>query len=105
MLLSSLGWPKGVVSFWPMSEHTAQGFTPRPDMFWEGVRRLTPQHVACFGLEAFRILAPEADATLHVQPYKQCTLHHLPAPKTLTLASPAKRLHLVHSLHKLPFAG
>ncbi len=105
MLLKAFAWPKGVVSFWPMSEHQPAGFTPRPDMFWEGVRRLNPQHVACFGLEAFRALAPEADPNLHAQPYKDILLYHLPDPKTLSLASPPKRMHLVHALQTLAFSA
>ncbi len=100
-LLKSLGWPRGMFGFWPMSEYHEGAFTPRPDMFWEGIRRLQPQYIACFGQAAFQLIAPDADPNLHAQPYKDYLLHHLPAPQDLAQASPPKRTSMIQALHTL----
>ena len=105
LLIKDLNWPKGLLSFWPMSEFTNGTLTPRPDMFREGIRRLRPQQIACFGLPAFQAIAPDADPALHVQPYKGYTLHFLPDPATLHDSLPDKRLHFIRSLMTQDFSG
>ena len=61
-LLSALGLP-GLVNFWPMSlpspAAAEPAFTPQPEMFLEGVRRLEPTFLLVLGPLALQGFAPE----------------------------------------------
>lgn len=55
-LIKNLNWPKGTVSFVPMTEVSGDGEVDCPDKFWEVCAALDPQLVVSFGTRARDVL-------------------------------------------------
>ena len=85
-LISRTGWPAGTSAFWPMSEPSGPpefGASPRADMFWAGVARLSPGHVICCGTRALDAILPDAPPESAPFDLARCRVHLLPDPAEL----------------------
>jgi len=58
-IISSLKWPEEKVVFWPATYINYTEFTLDADSFWEGVKKLQPVYLICFGKTVFSALFPE----------------------------------------------
>ncbi|MFP4168202.1 MAG: hypothetical protein ACLFSY_05055 [Desulfonatronovibrionaceae bacterium] len=72
-------WPAGSSTFWPLSGVDENGrLFPDPELFWNGVRRITPLYVFCLGPRAVQTLSPEQEFSL--QPFSCGGLRIQPLP-------------------------
>ncbi|MGE4297454.1 MAG: hypothetical protein AB7E47_05430 [Desulfovibrionaceae bacterium] len=61
-LIARLAPLTGQTAFWPVAAFRTGSLHPDADQFMAGVRRLSAHSVLCFGLDAYRVLVPNAPA-------------------------------------------
>ena len=99
-LIHRLRLPKGSIAFCPMSEPAGEVLMPRPEYFWESVRRMGAGLVGCFGEPAFRSLCPRATrGTFHITD-TGLIVHVLPEPNLLMTMPEDRRLASVDHLRE-----
>ncbi|CAM2061738.1 hypothetical protein DSUL_90048 [Desulfovibrionales bacterium] len=52
--IQSLGWPKGSIAWWPVSEPQVNLLVASPAYFWQGIRFLAPMALVFFGDKALQ---------------------------------------------------
>ena len=99
-LLDLLQLPMGSVGFCPMSEPAGDVLLPRPEYFWEAVRRIGATLVGCFGEPSFRALCPRASrGSFHITDNGHA-VHVLPDPNLLMSMAEPQRLASVQHLRE-----
>ncbi len=100
-LIDHLRLPQGSIAFSAMTEPAGEVMVPRTDLFWEVVRRLGAQVVACFGEPGFRTLCPRATrGRFHITD-SGLTVHVLPDPNLLLTMPLERRLASVDHLREV----
>lgn len=79
-LISSLSWPPGTVSFWPLSVFSQNSLLPELKMFHKGLKILCPERLVCFGGEAFQVLFPNESFAVGEARYGEFPALILPSP-------------------------
>lgn len=92
-LLSSLSWPAGTVSFWPLSVFSQNSLLPEPKMFHKGLKILCPERLICFGGDAFQILFPQSTFAVGEMRYDAFPTLVLPAPHELIADANEEKSH------------
>lgn len=99
-LIKLLNLPGGSVGFCPMSEPAGEVLVPRPEYFWESVRRIGSNLIGCFGDASFRSLCPRASrGTFHITDSGHF-VHVLPDPNLLMSMPEPQRLASVQHLRE-----
>ena len=92
-ILSSLAWPKGAVSFWPVCAPQAVTLLAKPALFWRGVAELGATTIAVFGKRANLTLFPDRGYRFRAFTFGGVRVFVLPEPADLVAGDTAlKRL-------------